>query len=201
MKRQAGILFTGVLMMILATGCSSKQQVVLLPDPDGKVGSIEVSTQAGTRVIDRAGYAVEVSSASSVPSEPKKLDEEALGARFAGALSVEPMPPARFILYFEKGTSDLTDESEARLADVFTAIEDRASTDISIIGHTDTLGSAKDNQALSLDRARALGGILKEKGVDMSVVEITSHGETNQLVPTPDETEEPRNRRVEIIVR
>jgi outer membrane protein OmpA-like peptidoglycan-associated protein len=32
-------------------------------------------------------------------------------------------------------------------------------------------------------------------------VEVTSHGEADLLVPTADETFEPRNRRVEISVR
>jgi len=35
--------------------------------------------------------------------------------------------------------------------------------------------------------------------VDAVVVE--SHGKRNLLVPTPDETPEPRNRRVEITIR
>jgi outer membrane protein OmpA-like peptidoglycan-associated protein len=40
-----------------------------------------------------------------------------------------------------------------------------------------------------------------QAGLDASTVEVTSHGETDLLVKTPDETPEPRNRRVEIAVR
>ena len=38
-------------------------------------------------------------------------------------------------------------------------------------------------------------------GLDASLMVVTSHGEADLLVPTPDETPEPRNRRVEIAVR
>ena len=43
--------------------------------------------------------------------------------------------------------------------------------------------------------------ILQGKGIDPSVLDITSHGKDNPLVPTGDQVPEPRNRRVEITVR
>ena len=43
--------------------------------------------------------------------------------------------------------------------------------------------------------------LLIEAGLDASAIEVYSHGETDLLVQTPDETPEPRNRRVEIAVR
>jgi outer membrane protein OmpA-like peptidoglycan-associated protein len=52
-----------------------------------------------------------------------------------------------------------------------------------------------------LKRARAVASILLGEGVDPSVLDITSHGENNPLVPTGDQVPEPRNRRVEITVR
>jgi len=43
--------------------------------------------------------------------------------------------------------------------------------------------------------------LLLTAGLDGSIVDATSHGEADLLVATPDETFEPRNRRVEISVR
>ena len=37
--------------------------------------------------------------------------------------------------------------------------------------------------------------------LDRDLIEVRSHGETELLVPTPDNTDEPRNRRVEVKVR
>ncbi len=38
-------------------------------------------------------------------------------------------------------------------------------------------------------------------GVDPKGIRTTSHGEGNPLIPTKDNVAEPRNRRVEVIVR
>ncbi len=73
--------------------------------------------------------------------------------------------------------------------------------DVSIIGHSDTVGKAEANAALALKRAQAIGDLLKEKGLKVEALSIESHGESNLLVKTPDETPEPRNRRVEVSIR
>ena len=43
--------------------------------------------------------------------------------------------------------------------------------------------------------------LLIDAGLDQAAIEVTSHGEAALLVTTPDETYEPRNRRVEITIR
>ena len=43
--------------------------------------------------------------------------------------------------------------------------------------------------------------LLAEAGLDPASIEVTSHGEAALLVPTADDTYEPRNRRVEITIR
>jgi outer membrane protein OmpA-like peptidoglycan-associated protein len=84
---------------------------------------------------------------------------------------------------------------------VLRTIRDRAPVDISVVGHTDTLGENDYNDLLSRKRAKAVAAILTGNGVDSSIIEITSHGKNNPLVPTRDQVREPRNRRVEITVR
>ena len=73
--------------------------------------------------------------------------------------------------------------------------------DVTVVGHTDTTGDRAANFQLGLDRAMRVRRLLVEAGLDASLIEVISHGETDLLVPTPDETSEPRNRRVEIAVR
>jgi len=46
-----------------------------------------------------------------------------------------------------------------------------------------------------------VASILFGEGVDSSMLDISSHGKDNPLVPTGDQVSEPRNRRVEITVR
>jgi len=73
--------------------------------------------------------------------------------------------------------------------------------EVVVIGHTDTMGSAKANIALGMRRANSVRDILVNAGLAPSTVEVTTHGEADLLVKTPDNTPEPRNRRVEITVR
>jgi outer membrane protein OmpA-like peptidoglycan-associated protein len=117
------------------------------------------------------------------------------------ALAALPKPPSKFILNFYHDSVDLTAESQALLQNVFATIRDRAPVDISVVGHTDTLGRKEYNYALSLKRAKAVAAILRENGVDPSILHITSHGKDNPLIRTRDQVPEPRNRRVEITVR
>jgi outer membrane protein OmpA-like peptidoglycan-associated protein len=77
----------------------------------------------------------------------------------------------------------------------------RPGVDVSIIGHTDTAGKADINEGLALQRALATADLLKAKGLKADALSVESHGERNLLVKTPDETPEPRNRRVEISIR
>lgn len=68
-----------------------------------------------------------------------------------------------------------------------------------IAGHTDTVGSNESNRALSLNRARAIGQYLRKKGLKISVW-YEGFGEEALLVATPDEADEPKNRRAEYII-
>jgi outer membrane protein OmpA-like peptidoglycan-associated protein len=63
------------------------------------------------------------------------------------------------------------------------------------------VGDKSYNYRLSLMRAKAVAALLVAKGLDPSILEITSHGKDNPLVPTGDQVFEPRNRRVEVTVR
>ena len=66
---------------------------------------------------------------------------------------------------------------------------------------TDTVGSKEYNYKLSLDRAKVLSDILIANGAVPSNITVTSHGEGNPLVKTADEVAEPRNRRVEVVIK
>jgi OOP family OmpA-OmpF porin len=69
-----------------------------------------------------------------------------------------------------------------------------------IEGHTDTVGSADYNRALSERRAAAVVAYLTTKfGVAASRLEAVGVGEQGLLVATPPQTPEQRNRRVQVI--
>lgn len=71
---------------------------------------------------------------------------------------------------------------------------------IDVFGFTDTTGSPATNQRLSEQRAQAVADYLIARGVARSRIETRGYGEDRAYlrVPTADNVDEPRNRRVEI---
>ena len=74
-------------------------------------------------------------------------------------------------------------------------------TRIEVNGHTDTSGTPRYNQGLSVRRANAVAVELVRNGVPRNVIAIRGFGQTLLLVPTGPGMREPQNRRVEIIVQ
>ncbi len=196
-------LFAAMLVLLLGlTACGAKRDtVVLLPDLDGTVGVISVKGSRGEVVVDQPMRGVTVDGRTRQPSQPFDVSEQELRKDYGAALDAAPMPPARFILYFRTGGTMLTVESEALIPDILAEIQSRRSTDVSVVGHADRTGSREGNMRLSTRRAQAVAQLLEDQGVSETVLQITSHGEENPLVPTPDDVAEPRNRRVEVTVR
>jgi outer membrane protein OmpA-like peptidoglycan-associated protein len=66
-------------------------------------------------------------------------------------------------------------------------------------GHTDTVGDAASNQDLSMRRARAIAEWFKANGFPGDIY-YQGYGESDLAVPTPDNTDEPKNRRASYIL-
>lgn len=187
--------------MLLFGACTPKNVFVLMPDTDGAVGSIAVKNAAGEQVVTSAATAVKVKDANSAPDRPRPISEKKIHKIFGRALGATPSPPDQFILKFTSGTAQLADTSRALLPQIRALVKERQPCDIRVIGHTDTVGEADKNWALALKRAKAIKQMLIDQGIDADQIEAVSHGENDLLIKTPDGVDEPRNRRVEVIVR
>jgi outer membrane protein OmpA-like peptidoglycan-associated protein len=202
MKRVARYAAPALLASLLI-GCAAppatqaRSYITLLPSPDGTVGQVLVRGSGGEQRITQARFAAPLD--GSRP--PAAVDEAAFQRDFAAAIAARPALPQHFVLYFETGTAQLTPVSQALLPQIVATTRQRASADMSITGHSDTVGPAEQNVALSLKRAQAVAELLQGTGLNLEALTVESHGERNLLVPTPDETPEPRNRRVEVTVR
>jgi outer membrane protein OmpA-like peptidoglycan-associated protein len=129
------------------------------------------------------------------------MSEEDVQRVFGTALAALPPAARHFTLYFRFESNELTDESRALVPEILQVVRDRAIPEVMVVGHTDTMGAPRANIDLGLNRATTVRTLLVQAGLDPTTVEVISHGETDLLVKTPDETPEPRNRRVEISVR
>lgn len=193
-----------LLLVIVASiaGCGgSRNFVVLVPDPDGTVGSITVSNPAGTVEIDKPYLATTIKDKKTAPGAPAIMDKKEIDSIFSEVLKIQPEPPIHFFLYNEKNSTELKSESQKLLPMIFEAIRKRKSVNISVVGHSDTAGNKVHNLKLSTRRAQAVTNMLIQKGVKKENIDTTSHGEENPLFETGDDVSDPRNRRVEVIVR
>ncbi|WDP92066.1 MAG: OmpA family protein [Desulfobacter sp.] len=186
--------------IIFLCACGSKTTVILLPEEDGRTGKVVVKNQASETVLDQPYTCTDVSSAQSA-LETKPVARETVSSSFKELFRAEPPKPVHFILYFKHNTTTLTDDSLKLIPRVIETAREREPSQISVIGHTDTKGSAKHNIQLSMERAKVVADHLKSSGIELKNLSVTSHGENELLVPTADNVSEPKNRRVEIMVR
>lgn len=186
-------------LLLLAACGKSRNMVLLLPDPDGHVGKVEVTSAKGSQTLSEAGTVTRAGK-DGLLAAPEALPEGEKEQVFGQALRAMPQKPLRFILYFETGGDKLTRESLTQLPAVVAAAKERGSMDIAVVGHSSAAGDAKYNIQLSTRRAESVRALLEKEGVAPEVFEVTSHGSANPLVVSKDPNE-PRNRRVEVTIR
>jgi outer membrane protein OmpA-like peptidoglycan-associated protein len=74
-------------------------------------------------------------------------------------------------------------------------------TSVAVSGYTDTVGAPDQNLALSQKRAGAFAGALAHEGVSPQRITAQGYGETHLRIATGDDKKEPRNRRIEVLIR
>ncbi len=195
------VFWVAVVLAFFLAGPHDKTQVILMPDSDGHVGQAEVITEGGRQLLTESGQMTTVKDSSKPPSDVAMVDQAEIAESFSEVLAIEPVLPEKFLLYFLPGSNELTKASIELLPKVIDTIKERESSYISIFGHSDRVGSEESNIKLSTKRAIAVRQLLEELGASVANIETASHGEGNPLVKTADGVAEPRNRRVEVVVR
>ena len=190
-----------VLVLSLLAACAGNNRFVLLEEEDGSVGSIVIENEAGSQVVERPLEATRVGSATTAPSEPTAITEQEVEETWGATIRVNPREPRTFILYFIVGTNQLTSESQVQLPAILESIKEFPAAEVSVVGHTDRIGTERRNAQLALQRAETIRDLLIAEGLDPDLMQVDSHGENNPLIETADEVPEPRNRRVEVTVR
>jgi outer membrane protein OmpA-like peptidoglycan-associated protein len=191
----AAVAVVALLALVYWVAKPPNETVTLLPSADGHKGVVVVERGKEKQVLDqpyattRNGDAVEVRAESAVREQ------------FGTTLQALPARPAVFLLYFVTGTDELTDESKADLQRILEELKHRPLPDVYVIGHTDTVGELQGNDVLSALRAEAVKGFLVGIGIPAERIQTAGRGKREPIVPTGDNVDEPKNRRVEINVR
>jgi outer membrane protein OmpA-like peptidoglycan-associated protein len=172
---------------------------MVMPEDGGKAGTVDVIFSDGKTTTLHGDY-----SAMQVAGSEQKAfvgNEAQLKEMFGSAVSALPPAPAVATLYFLLGKDELTPDSKAQAESIYNNVKERQSPEVLVVGHTDTMGTDAHNQKLSVKRAEKVRQSLIKMGVPADTIKVSGRGEKELLVKTPDNTKEPKNRRVEINVR
>jgi outer membrane protein OmpA-like peptidoglycan-associated protein len=150
--------------------------VVTWPDPGGEVARVDL------RAYDRDGYYVGL---ALIPWAVNIPHEEVNFATDSAVITAAEAPKL-------EGSIKLITDSLARHRDL-------GPIKLFIAGHTDTVGATAYNLRLSQRRAQSIAGWFRKHGLRLPIY-YEGFGEQSLLVATPDETDEPRNRRVDYIL-
>lgn len=117
------------------------------------------------------------------------------------AASPAPSAPSSLVLYFDAGSASVR-QQDVSLLDQASRLYRAGKPIVMIVtGSADTMGSAAANLQLSERRANNVLQGLVSRGIPVEKFQVIAKGQTDPVVPTPPETSEERNRRVEITWR
>ncbi|NOS97464.1 MAG: OmpA family protein [Methylotenera sp.] len=191
-----------LLLLSLLTACATtRDKVILLPQANGQASAVEVMSNEGNKVVLDQPYQAVKGKSNGKWTANNSVNADFVKSNYSDLINLQPLNEARYILYFKPNTSELTQESSAQLPEIINDASARSGGEISIFGYTDTVGAADGNQALSQQRALIIKNILIKSGFNADLITATGRGELNLAVPTDDEVDEAKNRRVEITVR
>jgi outer membrane protein OmpA-like peptidoglycan-associated protein len=102
---------------------------------------------------------------------------------------------------FASGSASIEPKLHPTLDKVAATLNEYAQTSVTVVGYTDSVGSAEANRELSRRRAAAVADYLGQHGVSPSRMTVDSRGEEEPIASNDTEAGRAQNRRVEMLVR
>src|SRR6185437_9758980 len=101
---------------------------------------------------------------------------------------VQPVAPAprSYLVFFDFNKSDLTPQAAEIVDSAAKNAGPAKVTQLTVTGHTDTVGSDAYNIRLSRRRAESVASRLEKDGIASSEIAIVAKGKRDLLVPTAD---------------
>ncbi|WP_034060312.1 OmpA family protein [Lacinutrix jangbogonensis] len=100
-------------------------------------------------------------------------------------------------MFFEFDKAELQNISIEELDKLFIYLTNNVNLNIEIYGHTDTIGLAKRNNELSLQRAKSVSSYLINKGLKPERIKWFGFGSSKPITVNDTEADRAKNRRVE----
>ena len=196
-----GLLVVGLVGLAIAIIQSQPaSSVVLLPDADGKTGALVVTADGKEQLVSSTYGSASVNRMGGI--HVATSDAALVQQRYGATLAARPPAPVSFTVFFEFGSAvDIAPVFQPTLDKLKSAMGSYPAAEITVIGHTDRVGSLESNDALSLQRAQTVRDLILQAGIQPTALEVAGRGEREPLVPTADDVPEAQNRRVEINLR
>ena len=193
----------GLIGIVLLSACAQtgpQVKVMVVPSSaDGHVGAVVIRPLDGCDpvTLDEAYVAAEMNDSQTVQTSTISADR--VDDVFGATRMTLPKPPATVLVFFVEGTDTLQPEAKRAIDSVIEEIDKREAPEITVIGHTDFVGSDEYNDKLSLQRAEKVRDQLVRRGIDKTIIQLAGRGKREPIVATT--SAEQQNRRVEITVR
>lgn len=176
----------------------STRQVISLVETD-ETGNYLITLPTGRDYafnVNRKGYLFY--------SESFQLSQRAPDSTYVIDIELQPITKDASIIlkniFYETGSKELNTSSEVELDKLVQLLKDNPSLRIQINGHTDAVGKASDNLALSNARAQAVVDYLVKKGIQPARLSFKGFGATQPIADNNTEEGRAKNRRTEVKV-
>ncbi len=111
------------------------------------------------------------------------------------------LAPVSYMVFFPLGSTQLSSDDQNAIAQAAQVYKTKQNATVSVTGYADTVGSPALNMTLSQRRADIVKDMLVRSGVPAAAITTAASGDTNLLVDTAPQTNQPKNRRVVIVVQ
>ncbi|WP_259460615.1 OmpA family protein [Paraburkholderia sp. BL23I1N1] len=200
-NRRHGLAFAAAFVMLaVLAGCSTPDKIILLPDPEGKIGAVIVHSATGEQTIDKAYAGVGVTKGGAIE---KTMDSQSsVQARYGELLAARPPRPMTFTIFFLfDSATELAPESSATVKKLKAVLATWPAPQLVVVGHTDLAGAQDFNDRLSMQRAQTVATFLIKQGIPAQQMETAARGKRGPLVPTADGVPNRMNRRAVITIQ
>ena len=139
-------------------------------------------------------------------NQKKDLEKALAPERNAGAIQIEKLPQNVLRVTMTEQTAFDVDSAEIKsrfyssMDKIATVLVRYGKTELTIVGHTDSTGSAQHNQSLSERRAQAVESYFRQQGVISQRLESQGQGERTPRASNATAEGRQLNRRVEIYI-
>lgn len=208
--RRTALLATVAALPVLSAACASVQQTsdkqrggaigaTAGAVAGGLIGRANGSTARGAIIGAVLGGTAGAVIGHQMDQRAKELQQAIPGARVERVGEGIVVTFASGLLY-TFNSADVTPAAQTNLQQLAANYTKYGDTELLIVGHTDSVGTAEYNAALSQRRADAAAAYLAGQGVPRARIRTAGKGEAEPVAANDTETGRSQNRRVEVAI-